>query len=130
MIGWLTALWRSRNRRPQPDQPGIRTPSVARAGERLEVRRVMAAQLSTIEVESLLDRASAATPSTDAIIAVVDVQGRILGVRTESGVATSDLGFAIDGAVAKARTGAFFSNNQAILTSRTVRFRCRPTSCP
>jgi uncharacterized protein GlcG (DUF336 family) len=80
----------------------------------------MTAQLSTVEVESLLDRASAATPSTDAIIAVVDVQGRILGVRTESGVVTSDLGFAIDGAVAKARTGAFFSNNQAILTSRTV----------
>ncbi|NBW87860.1 MAG: hypothetical protein EBR23_13800, partial [Planctomycetia bacterium] len=80
----------------------------------------MAAQLSTGEVEALLDRASAATPSTDAIIAVVDVQGRILGVRTESGVVTSDLGFAIDGAVAKARTGAFFANNQAILTSRTV----------
>jgi uncharacterized protein GlcG (DUF336 family) len=35
-------------------------------------------------------------------------------------VAPADLGFAIDGAVAKARTGAFFSNNQAILTSRTV----------
>ncbi|MFM8706993.1 MAG: hypothetical protein ACKOHK_02590, partial [Planctomycetia bacterium] len=30
------------------------------------------------------------------------------------------LGFMIDGAVAKARTGAFFSNGQAILTSRTV----------
>ena len=30
--------------------------------------------------------------------------------------------FAIDGAVAKARTGAFFGNNQAPLTSRTVQF--------
>lgn len=78
------------------------------------------AQLSTEEVEALLDRASAATPSTDAIIAVVDRSGAILGVRTETGVVTSDLGFAIDGAVAKARTGAFFSNGQAILTSRTV----------
>ena len=81
-----------------------------------------AAQLSTAEVNALLDRASAATPSTDAIIAVVDVRGTILGVRTEAGVAVApaDLGFAIDGAVAKARTGAFFSNDQAILTSRTV----------
>jgi uncharacterized protein GlcG (DUF336 family) len=78
------------------------------------------AQLTPAEVEALLDRASAATPSTDAIIAVVDRTGQILGVRVEDGVATSDLGFAIDGAVAKARTGAFFSNGQAILTSRTV----------
>jgi len=91
--------------------------------ETLESRSMMAAaQLSTAEVSALLDRASAATPSTDAIIAVVDVRGTILGVRTEAGVsvAQADLGFAIDGAVAKARTGAFFSNDQAILTSRTV----------
>jgi len=80
-------------------------------------------QLSTVEVESLLKRASAVTPSNDAIIAIVDCTGQILGVRTESDVNFADnktLGFAIDGAVAKARTGAFFSNNQAILTSRTV----------
>ncbi|MEN9666974.1 MAG: hypothetical protein RLZZ326_3337, partial [Planctomycetota bacterium] len=79
--------------------------------------------LSTVEVESLLNRASAVTPSNDAIIAVVDCTGQILGVRTESDVSFVDnktLGFAIDGAVAKARTGAFFSNTQAILTSRTV----------
>jgi len=89
--------------------------------ETLEPRSMMAvAQLSPAEVEALLDRASAATPSDNAIIAVVDRTGQILGVRTESGVLTSDLGFAIDGAVAKARTGAFFSNGQAILTSRTV----------
>ena len=89
--------------------------------EPLEPRAMMAvAQLSQAEVEALLDRASAATPSDDAIIAVVDRTGTILGVRTEAGVATADLGFAIDGAVAKARTGAFFSNGQAILTSRTV----------
>jgi uncharacterized protein GlcG (DUF336 family) len=77
-------------------------------------------QLTEGEVRLLLNRASAAVPSQDAIIAVVDRTGQILGVRTEAGVATSDLGFAIDGAVAKARTGAFFSNGQAILTSRTV----------
>ncbi len=92
--------------------------------ERLETRTALAAaQLSILEVQSLLDRASAATPSNDAIIAVVDRTGQILGVRTESAVDTSDparLAFSIDGAVAKARTGAFFSNGQAILTSRTV----------
>lgn len=83
----------------------------------------MLAQLTVADVETLLDRASAATPSTDAIIAVVDRTGAILGVRTEldfTAMSAADLAFAIDGAVAKARTGAFFSNGQAILTSRTV----------
>ena len=99
--------------------------SPARLGtEGLEPRAMLAAdQLSTVEVEALLNRASAVTPSNDAIIAVVDCTGQILGVRTESDVKFADnktLGFAIDGAVAKARTGAFFSNTQAILTARTV----------
>jgi len=83
----------------------------------------MMAQLTVADVETLLDRASAATPSNDAIIAIVDRTGAILGVRTESdfaGMSATALAFAIDGAVAKARTGAFFSNGQAILTSRTV----------
>jgi hypothetical protein len=35
--------------------------------------------------------------------------------------------FAIDGALAKARTGAFFGNNQAPLTSRTVQFISQTT---
>ncbi len=83
-------------------------------------------QLSAAEVNQLLNRASAASPSNDGIIAVVDRGGRILGVRVESGVSTAitsdpaKLVFAIDGAVAKARTGAFFSNNPTPLTSRTV----------
>jgi len=82
--------------------------------------------LTTGEVETLLDRASAASPSDDAIIAIVDAGGRILGVRLEEGVSsaiTADpmmLTFAVDGAVSKARTGAFFANNTAPLTSRTV----------
>jgi len=94
--------------------------------EALESRALLAAdQLSTTEVAALLDRATAVTPSKDAIIAVVDRSGRILGVRTETDVTATitdpaTLAFAIDGAVAKARTGAFFSNGQAILTSRTV----------
>ncbi len=89
-------------------------------------------QLTAAEVIKLLDRASSVTASEDAIIAIVDRGGRILGVHVEQGVLntiTDDetLVFAIDGAVAKARTAAFFSNNQAALTSRTVRFISQST---
>lgn len=82
--------------------------------------------ITKAEVEYLLARAAGATSSEDAIIAIVDRGGRILGVRTEQGVLnnitdTFTLTFAIDGAVAKARTAAFFANNQAPLTSRTIR---------
>lgn len=81
------------------------------------------------DVLPLLQRAAGATSSDDAIIAIVDRGGRILGVRVEEGVTlTGDtLVFAIDGAVAKARTAAFFSNDQAALTSRTVRFISQTT---
>jgi uncharacterized protein GlcG (DUF336 family) len=95
---------------------------------------VAGTQIITIDdVQCLLARAAAATASDDAIIAVVDRNGRILGVRVEAGVAasiTSDpnlLTFAIDGAIAKARTAAFFANNQAPLTSRTVQFISQST---
>jgi uncharacterized protein GlcG (DUF336 family) len=89
--------------------------------------------LSAAEVLLLLDRATAATASRDAIIAVVDRNGRILGVRVEDQVNaaitgdTATLVFAVDGAVAKARTGAFFGNNQAPLTSRTIQFLSQST---
>ena len=89
--------------------------------------------ISEKDVECLLQRASMATSSNDAIIAIVDRSGRILGVRTESGVDAmyagreADLVFAIDGAVAKARTAAFFSNEEAPLTSRTIRFISQST---
>ncbi len=77
---------------------------------------IAGAQLTAADVDQLLARATAVTPSNDAIIAIVDRNGRILGVRTEIGVNPAILGnpallaFAIDGAVAKARTAAFFSN--------------------
>src|SRR5262249_43714097 len=78
------------------------------------------------EVETLLARAAGATSSQDAIIAIVDRGGKILGVRMEQGGLsnipdTLTRVFAIDGAVAKARTAAFFANDQAPLTSRTIR---------
>ncbi len=83
--------------------------------------------LSADDVTALLRRAAAASASSDGIFVVVDRGGRILGVRVESGVATeltSDpalLAFAVDGAVSLARTGAYFANDQAPLTSRTIR---------
>lgn len=82
------------------------------------------AVLTDGEVDVLLKRAAAASASNDAIIAVVDRNGRILGVRTESGIQVADLHklvFSIDGAVAKARTAAMFANDAAPLTSRTIR---------
>lgn len=89
-------------------------------------------QITAADVETLLCRAAAATPSEDAIIAVVDRNGRILGVRVEAGVLAAipdmdTLVFAIDGAVAKARTAAMFSSHEAPLTSRTVRFISQTT---
>ena len=60
----------------------------------------------------------------------MDRGGKILGVRTEDGIGTPSpelLSFMIDGAVAKARTAAFFANDQAPLTSRTVRFISQST---
>jgi uncharacterized protein GlcG (DUF336 family) len=84
------------------------------------------AQLTPSEVNTLLLRASAADPTNSAIIAVVDRGGRVLGVRVEDGVSTDitnnadNLVFAVDGALAEARTGAFFASDQAPLTSRTI----------
>ena len=89
--------------------------------------------LEADEVQQFLDRASAATPTQDAIIAVVDRNGRILGVRAEAGVAPEilndnfNLVFAVDGAVAKARTGALFASATGPITSRTVRFISQST---
>jgi uncharacterized protein GlcG (DUF336 family) len=89
--------------------------------------------LTADDVQKLLQRAAAASASNDAIIAIVDRGGRILGVRVEAGVATNIqndpamLTFAVDGALAEARTGAFFGNDQAPLTARTIRFISQTT---
>lgn len=107
---------------------GLSAPPV----ECLESRQLLAVtQISAAEVELLLDRAAVATSSEDAIIAIVDRGGRILGVRVEEDVLLAygslvsadgiindpaeeaTLVFAIDGAVAKARTAAFFANGTA-----------------
>ncbi|HCS54288.1 MAG TPA: hypothetical protein DIW81_22340, partial [Planctomycetaceae bacterium] len=99
-------------------------------------------QLTPAEVASLLNYGSEVTASNDAIIAIVDRNGNILGVRAEQEVLDNfagdpqGLAFAIDGAVAKARTAALFSNGDpnngdggtfAPLTSRLVRFISQST---
>ncbi len=89
--------------------------------------------MTASEVDALLKRAAAASASSDAIIVITDRNGQILGVRVESGVAAeitsnvNNLVFAIDGAYAKALTGAYFANNQGPLTSRTVQFISQST---
>lgn len=87
--------------------------------------------MTAAEARTILTRASNVTASNDAIIAVVDRAGQILGVLVEDGLKAKLTGdkliFAIDGAVAKARTAAFFSNSMAPLTSRTVRFISQST---
>jgi len=89
--------------------------------------------LTASQVGTLLQRAAAATGSDDAIIAVVDRAGNLLGVRVEGGVSaavtgnTNVLNFSIDGAIAKARTAAFFSSNADPLTSRTIQFISQST---
>ncbi|WZO97942.1 heme-binding protein [Isosphaeraceae bacterium EP7] len=94
----------------------------------------LSATLTTIEVQQLLSRAAAASQSDDAIIAVVDRGGRVLGVRSEAGVSTAITGdtekmvFAVDGALSLARTAAFFGNNQSPLTSRLVQFISQTTN--
>jgi len=90
-------------------------------------------QLTTItesDVKGLLDRASSASStSVDVIVAIVDRGGAILGVRVGTNINMDEptLVFAIDGAVAKARTAAFFANEGAPLTSRTIRMISQST---
>lgn len=74
--------------------------------------------LAAAEVERLLLAAAAALDADGMTLAVVDRAGRVLGLlRKRPADAGRD-----DRAVGLARTGAFFSNNQAPLSSRTVRF--------
>ncbi|MEQ9379854.1 MAG: heme-binding protein, partial [Pirellulales bacterium] len=90
-------------------------------------------QLTSNDVDRLLAIAGQASKSDDAVIAIVDRNGEILGVRVESDVPISPADravyvSAIDGAIAKARTAAFFANDSApIISSRTIRFISQST---
>jgi uncharacterized protein GlcG (DUF336 family) len=74
--------------------------------------------LSPAEVTTVAQAAAAALDAPAMTVAVVDRAGRVLGVFRKPGTGAAD----DDLAVGLARTGAFFSNDQAPLSSRTVRF--------
>jgi uncharacterized protein GlcG (DUF336 family) len=83
--------------------------------------------LQIADVQKIV-QAAVNSANVDMVAAVVDRAGFVLGVfRTQNAPATAVGNFgqtfdANDVAVALARTGAFFSNDQAPLSSRTVRF--------
>jgi uncharacterized protein GlcG (DUF336 family) len=91
-----------------PPVPGVQSLQIS------DVQKIVTAAVNSLDVEM--------------VVAVVDRAGFVLGVfRTQNAPATAPGNFgqlqnANDVAVALARTGAFFSNNQAPLSSRTVRF--------
>ena len=70
------------------------------------------------EVMAIVEAASAATNVNMLTIAVVDRGGRVLALLRKPGATAAN----DDVAVGLARTGAYFSHNQAPLSSRTVRF--------
>lgn len=100
-----------------PANPGDPTPPVV-------------SPLSASDVANLIQAAATASNAETMAIAVVDRRGIPLAVYDKAGVmpgATDigNFGAAVDVndlAVALARTGAYFSNDQAPLSSRTVRF--------
>lgn len=84
-------------------------------------------QITVADVQAIIQKAAeAAAPGYT--IAVVNRQGQILGVYAKTGapaMAVGNFSASVPSdelAVALARTGAFFSNNEAPLSSRTVRF--------
>src|SRR6267154_225055 len=83
--------------------------------------------LQTSDVQNIV-QAAVNSVNVDMTVAVVDRAGFVLGVfRTQNAPVTAAGNFgqvqdANEVAVALARTGAFFSNDQAPLSSRTVRF--------
>jgi uncharacterized protein GlcG (DUF336 family) len=87
-----------------------------------------AASLTATDVDNIVKSAANATSPETAVIAVVDRAGNVLALyRKPQAPVTVTGNFSLqvsadDVAIGLARTGAFFSNNQAPLTSRTVRF--------
>ena len=84
--------------------------------------------LTAADVDSVVQRAAASVNSESLVIAVTDRQGNILALYQKPAApptATANFGIQADThevAVALARTASFFSNNQAPLSSRTVRY--------
>lgn len=85
------------------------------------------AYLQSMDVQAVI-QAAASSVSDPVVIAVVDRAGNILAIYEEPGApatAIGNFGQPVESdelAVSLARTAAFFSNNQAPLSSRTVRY--------
>ena len=85
-------------------------------------------ELTADEVRSVVTHAASSVGSRGMAIAVTNRQGDILGLFRATGTPDTSIGnfgVSVDTnelAVALARTASFFSNNQAPLSSRTVRF--------
>lgn len=75
-------------------------------------------QLGAGEVQDLALRAATAIDSSRLTIAIVDRAGNPLAIYARPAASSGD----VETALSLARTGAFFSNGQAPLSSRTVRF--------
>ena len=84
--------------------------------------------LTAADVAALVQAAAQAADPNTMVIAVADRAGNVLAVYrmpSAPALATGNFGAQVDTnelAVSLARTGAFFSNDQAPLSSRTVRF--------
>jgi uncharacterized protein GlcG (DUF336 family) len=84
--------------------------------------------LTAADVTALVQSAAQAADPNTMVIAVVDRAGNVLGVYRKPSaptLVTGNFSAQVDAnelAVSLARTGAFFSNDQAPLSSRTVRF--------
>jgi uncharacterized protein GlcG (DUF336 family) len=74
-------------------------------------------QLTVDEVRKIVQIAATSISDPSAVVAVIDRAGRPLAVYKRPGASNSD----VERALALARTGAFFSSDQAPLSSRTVR---------
>jgi uncharacterized protein GlcG (DUF336 family) len=101
-------------------QSAVNTPTPASASATVT--------LTSSDVDSIVHAAAAATSPTTAVIAVVDRAGNVLALYRKPDAPLTVAGnFGMqtstnDVAIGLARTGAFFSNDQAPLPSRTVRF--------
>ena len=113
--------------------PGGSSSKVVR--DRADLDRVLASQhrvvnefLTVLDVSEITRVAAEALDATTMVIAVTDREGQVLGVFRKPGApltAPGNFGTLVDAndlAVSLARSGAFFSNDQAPLSSRTVRF--------
>ncbi|MGH9658123.1 MAG: heme-binding protein [Bryobacteraceae bacterium] len=83
----------------------------------IEVNRADGVELDASEVRDLVTRAAMAVDNARLAVAVVDRAGRPLAIFRRPGASPAD----VEVALSLARTGAFFSHNQAPLSSRTVR---------